>query len=115
MLVCYQQLTFYHILIFFICKLGKTSFVQSFVRGHCPANHELFSMLGVVTVPCSVGYERKNKTTLDVPMHIWDINGNQRYFSLLDCYCDSLDCCILAFDVSGNVFISFFFVFFFLI
>lgn len=60
-------------------------------------------MLGVVTVPLSVAYKRNNGTTLDVPFHIWDINGNQRYFSLLDCYCDSLDCCILAFDVAGNV------------
>jgi len=55
-------------------------------------------MFGVSTLPFDFKYKDKI-----VPFHIWDVNGNQRYFHFIKSYCVGVDCCIVAFDVAGQV------------
>ena len=78
--------------------LGKTTFVQTSVSGHTPEEDELIGMFGVAMLPFDMKYKDRV-----IPFHIWDVNGHQRYFHLLDSYCAGLDCCIVAFDLIGTV------------
>ena len=85
-------------------RAGKTSFVQKTARGYLPSEDELRSMLGVSMLPFDLSYQLpRSQDPVTIPFHVWDINGSERYFALLDSYCSHLDVCVLVFDLSGDV------------
>jgi GTPase SAR1 family protein len=80
---------------------GKTALVQKLVLGSegLQRGEHLPSTLGSTTW----SYDAAQGNGERVPLHIWDISGNERYHSMLPSYASNADVSIVAFDVSSEV------------